>query len=277
MRTLDDLIAGRASLEDITIKTAYDIELIPGGSGTQQLTELDQSQVGTLVESVADQARSKDFILVDTGAGISKATVGFLLAAPEVLVAVSNEPTSLTDAYALIKVLHQNGFNGRLAIFASGVNDSQEARSVYKKISNAAQRFLNCQIDYLGYVLRDEKLPQSVGEQVPVLVRHPGSAIARCYRVLATTLLGQEAEAFNEDKFWTRLLGLMAGVSRPRPALPPADEPETSPRLNDELLRELISEQRQIKGLLERIVDILGQPPRRDLQISSKVARRTIP
>ena len=276
LKTIEDLIAGHASLEDIAIKTAYGVELIPGGSGTEHLTEMDQAAIDALVQSVAASAKAKDFILVDTGAGISKSVIGFLLAAPEVLLAVSNEPTSLTDAYALIKVLHKNAFCGRLALFASNVSDSQEGRLIYRKISNAAQRFLNSQVEYLGYVLKDEKLSQSVTEQVPVLVRHPSAPIARCYRVIATTLLGQEAEPLNEERFWNRLLTLMAGVSRPRltPVQPPLAEP---PSQTDELLRELIDEQRQAKALLARIVEMLEQPPRRDYQISSKVARRTIP
>ncbi len=280
LRSLDDVVMGNARIEDIIIKTEYGVNLIPGSSGTQEMTNLSQPEIDKLVQSVAGVSGKADFLLVDTGAGISKSVISFLLAVPEVMVAVSPEPTSLTDAYALIKVLNKNGFSGRLTMFASSVKDSSEGRAIYKKIASAAQRFLNFQVEYSGCVVRDDKLGLAVSEQSPVIARYPSSEIARSYRVIATTLLGQEAEIFNEEKFWNRLVKMMLVAAKPKQqrVVPLQNRPRGGV---DGMLQAILDEQRRTRILLERIVFNLEkqqekkQPETEKIEEQARIARRS--
>ncbi len=257
MRNLDDVVSGSTALEDIIVKTDYGVDLIPGSSGEQSMADLDEANLDSLIKAVGDISRDKDFLLVDTGAGISKSVVSFLMAVPEVLVAVSSEPTSLTDAYALIKVLIKNGFEGRISIFASEVKDGSEGRAIFKKVSSAAQRFLHVQLDYAGCVCRDEKLKLAVGEQVPVIDRFPSAEISRCYRVIATTMLGQEAEEISNDKLWSRMVRMMFNASKPRKLVPVnggQSNPAPAVQGDDKMLQAILDEQRRTRLLLERIL-----------------------
>lgn len=117
--TLEDVVLGTAGIEDIIVKTDFSVELIPGCSGTQDLADLGKERIAELVGQVSAVSSSCDFLLVDTASGISTSVISFLMAAPEIIVGVSPEPTSITDAYAMIKVLKKNEYPGRISMFSS--------------------------------------------------------------------------------------------------------------------------------------------------------------
>ncbi len=254
-RTLEDVILGRAGVGDIVFKTDFKVELIPGCSGTQEMADLSREQIGRLVRQVSKVSESIDYLLVDTASGISTGVISFLMAAPEVIVGVSPEPTSLTDAYAMIKVLKKNDYQGRISMFSSMVKNSASGHTLYKKISSAAQRFLDAHVEYLGSVYRDEKLSKAVNDQVPAVVRFPTSDIARCYRIIASTLLGQGSLEADQEKFWTRLITMLLKTPKPKAA-------KAAPTANSQndgdmrrMIRDLLDEQRKTRALLERLVE----------------------
>ncbi len=253
-RTLEDVVLGRAELNDIIIRTDYKIDLIPGCSGTQDMADLSGEQIHNLVKSVSRGAGDTDYLLVDTSSGISTGVISFLMAVPEVIVGVSPEPTSLTDAYALIKVLKRNGYDGRIAMFSSMVKNSAAGHTIYKKIASASRRFLDTPVGFLGSVFSDEKLTRAVSDQVPAIVRFPTSDIARCYRVIALTMLGQNTPQADYDKFWSRLLNMIVRSAKPRErAAESFNGPEREGSL-EHTIHDILDEQRRTRFLLERIV-----------------------
>jgi flagellar biosynthesis protein FlhG len=257
--TLEDVILGRVQLRDIIIRTDYHVDLIPGSSGTQDMADLSKEQIGSLIGAVRNCCRDVDFLLVDTSSGISSAVVSFLLAVPEVTVGVSPEPTSLTDAYSLIKVLKRNGYLGRVSMFASMVKNSTAGHTLYKKISSATQRFLDIQVEYLGSVYNDEKLTRAVSDQVPAIVRFPTSDISRCYRVIALTMLGQKSVSVDFDKFWTRLIAMIMKAAKPKAVRAVAFNGTSPTGSLEKTFHDILDEQRKTRILLERLITRIEQ------------------
>jgi len=256
LRTIEDVILGRSNLNDIIVRTDYRIGLIPGASGTQDMADLGREEIERLLNSVREISRETDFLLIDTSSGISSAVVSFLMAVPEVVVGVADEPTSLTDAYALIKVLKRNGYDGRISMFASMVKNSTSGHNLYKKISSATQRFLDIQVDYLGSIYSDDKLVRAVSDQVPAVVRFPTSDIARCYRVIALTLLGQKGVSVDLDKFWSRLVNMIVKSAKPKVARAVSFNGEAHPpgKNLEKTFLDILDEQRKTRLLLERLL-----------------------
>jgi flagellar biosynthesis protein FlhG len=258
-KTLEDVVLGRAILNDIIIKTDYRIGLIPGSSGTQDIADLGKEEIGNLLEAVKEISQDTDFLLIDTSSGISSGVVSFLMAVPEVIVGVADEPTSLTDAYALIKVLKRNGYDGRISMFASMVKNSTAGHNLYKKISSATQRFLDIQVDYLGSIYSDDKLVRAVTDQVPAVVRFPTSDIARCYRVIALTMLGQKGVSADVEKLWSRLIHMIMKGTKPKVVRPVSFNGEAPGKDLEKTFQDILDEQRKIRLLLERLVNKIEQ------------------
>jgi flagellar biosynthesis protein FlhG len=253
-RTLEDVVFNNVDPRDIVIKTEYRLELIPGPSGTQDMADLPKEKLEELVKKVMTISRDAEFLLVDTASGISSSVVSFLLSAPEVIVGVSPEPTSLTDAYAMIKVLVKNDYRGRISMFSSMVKNSVAGHALYKKIASASQRFLDARVDYLGSVYLDEKLKKAVADQVPAVVRYPTSDISRAYRVIALTLLGQEAPEVDQEKFWTRLVAMLAKAQRPKVMKEVSFSEGGRNGSIENTVLDILSEQRKTRLLLEKLV-----------------------
>ncbi|MGC9323604.1 MAG: MinD/ParA family protein [Desulfomonilia bacterium] len=257
--TLEDVVLGKADVKDIIVQTDYKIELIPGSSGTQDMADLSNEQISSLVQAVQESSKNADFLLVDTASGISTGVISFLMAVPEVVVGVNPEPTSLTDAYALIKILKKNGYAGRISMFSSMVKNSVAGHAIYKKISSASQRFLNTQVDYLGSVYYDEKLSRAVSDQVPAIVRFPTSDISRCYRVIALTVLGQAQVQADYEKFWSRLITMIMKKARPKPKQEVLFTEKEGAVPLEKTVQDILDEQRRTRMLLERLILKLDQ------------------
>lgn len=254
-RTLEDVILGETGIGDIIIRTDYRVDLIPGCSGTQDIADLSRGRIEALVKQVSSISASSDYLLVDTASGISTGVISFLMAAPEVIIGVTPEPTSLTDAYAMIKVLRKNEYQGRISMFSSMVKNSSSGHNLYKKISSASQRFLDTHVEYLGSIYQDEKLSRAVSDQVPAVVRYPTSDISRCYRIIASTLLGQGAAEVDHERFWTRLITMI--LKSPKPRIAKSPSPADVQKNGDlrGMIRDLLDEQRRTRILLERLVE----------------------
>jgi flagellar biosynthesis protein FlhG len=258
-RTLEDVVLGRAGLQDIIVRTDYRVGLIPGSSGTQDMADLGREQIGNLLHAVREVTKDTDFLLIDTASGISANVVAFLMAVPEVILGVSEEPTSLTDAYALIKILKRNGYEGRISMFASQARNSTAGHAIYKKISSAAQRFLDLQVEFLGSVYSDDKLPKAVKDQVPAIVRYPTSDIARCYRVVALTLLGQKSVGADLEKLLSRLVAMLMKGGRAKAMRAVSHNGEVLPRALEKTFQDILDEQRKTRILMERLLTAIEE------------------
>jgi flagellar biosynthesis protein FlhG len=195
--TLADFFAGTQSLADIIITSSLGIRLLPAASGVQEVTSLRDEQKIALLTELEALNEEADVVLVDTASGISDTVTYFTTAAHDTIVVVTPEPSSITDAYGLIKVLASMHHEKRFSILVNNVDGERQARNLFDALSRTSLRFLNTSLDFLGWVPRD-----------PQLVR----AVSRCRVVVADSLNSPSAGAFR--KIAERLAGFAAGDAK---------------------------------------------------------------
>jgi flagellar biosynthesis protein FlhG len=186
--TLEHVLCGSHHLSDIIIPGPAGIQVLPAGSGLPQLTSLTDSQQLTLQSELEHVSDTVDVLLIDTGAGISPNVTYFASAAQETIVVISPEPTSLTDAYALMKVLCRQHRERRFKVLVNMVKSQREATQTFRKLDVAAERFLNINLEYLGFIPLDDYLPMAVIEQRAVTERFPCSPASRAFIRLAKSI-----------------------------------------------------------------------------------------
>jgi len=208
--TIEDVIKGKKELSQIIVKGPEGVAIIPASSGVQELAHLTEGQKINLLNEFDALNKMFDVLLVDTGAGISSNVIYFNLAAEERMVVVTPEPTSITDAYALIKVMfYQHGIKN-FFLLLNMVKDEKEAKSVYQNLSRVVSKFMrDISLDYVGFIPWDSLLQKSVTKREPVICCYPESSSSNSFTKLANHLLGQTNRRpidGNIKFFWKRLM-----------------------------------------------------------------------
>jgi flagellar biosynthesis protein FlhG len=176
---LQHVISGEKSLDEIIVEGPLGIHVVPASSGVERMAELTSVEHASLISAFSELEQPIDVLIVDTAAGIADGVVSFPKACQEVIVVVCDEPTSLTDAYALIKVLSMRHGIKQFQILANMVKDESQGLNLYEKLLNTTDRFLEVGLKYLGAVPFDEQLRQSVRAQKPVVEAYPRSPAAK--------------------------------------------------------------------------------------------------
>lgn len=184
-KTIADVLEGHCSLADVLVRVDNNMSIVPASSGTQAMTALSEHQHAELIYAFNDIADQMDVLIIDTAAGISESVVSFVKAAQEVLVVVCDEPTSITDAYALIKMLNRDHKMTHFRILANMVHSETEGRNMFNKIVTVTDRFLDVTLQYVGSIPYDEAVRKAVQKQTAVLKAFSGSKAAVAYRQLA--------------------------------------------------------------------------------------------
>lgn len=178
--TLADLVAGRCQLEDVLVEGPDGLLVVPASSGFRHMAELQPAEHVGLVNVFSELQRALDIMVVDTAAGITDSVLTFCQAAQDAVVVVCDEPASITDAYALIKVLSRERGVDRVQVVANMVRDANEGRQLYEKLARVCERFLGgVALHYLGAVPQDDLLRRAVQRQQAVVKAYPGSPSAR--------------------------------------------------------------------------------------------------
>jgi flagellar biosynthesis protein FlhG len=192
--TLRHVLHGECAMRDVLVEGPGGIRIVPAASGFEDLTQLTDAQRLLLLEQVDSLEGEFDVLLVDTGAGISPNVLFFATAAHETLVVVTPEPTALTDAYALVKVLATRYAEHRFAVLVNMARGDFDAKRTFTHLSRVAERFLHVSLRYVGYVPFDAELPEAVRRQRAVLDLAPGAPVSRAFEALAERLLAEPAE-----------------------------------------------------------------------------------
>ena len=172
--TLLNVLNGQRRLSEIVIEGPAGIRMVASGSGgVQELADLNEAQRGKFLDALQELQHQSDFILIDTGAGLHRNVLAFVLAAEEVVIVTTPEPTSLMDAYGMIKILHRERRDPAINIIVNMASSQQEADEAGKKLAILSKRFLNLEVEYMGFVLRDPSMIRAVKEQKPVLLSSP--------------------------------------------------------------------------------------------------------
>lgn len=207
---LGHLISGQKSLHEIALTAPGGFVVIPGGSGLQELTQLSESQFTRVITSFNELDGMADILLLDTGAGISRDVSNFLLAADEVIIVTTPEPHAMTDAYAIIKVMHTLGTSARMRLIINKVDGELEAGIIASRLRNVVSQYLNEQLEFLGGVEEDKAISRSLRKQCPLILLEPNCTPARSISRIADKLIGlpPAKEANNIGGFVRKLLGV---------------------------------------------------------------------
>lgn len=212
--TLYEVVTGQKRLEEIVVVGPLGLRIIPGGSGIQELANLSSIQRERLLSEMSRADFQADIMLVDTGAGISNNVLGFLLAADEVIVVLTPEPTSITDAYGLIKVLSRQESRKVIYLVVNRVSGEAEARRTAEKINQVARRFLALEPEFLGFVQEDARIRQAVCNQKPFILEYPSCHAAGNLQQIALRLSGEAgtltARPRGEGSFFQRLFKFLS-------------------------------------------------------------------
>jgi len=188
-QTLADVVAGRATLAEVILAGPKGVRIVPSASGKRHMAEMTPLQHAGIVQAVSTFDGPLDTLVVDTAAGINDAVLTFCQAAQEVLVVVCDEPASITDAYALIKLLARERGQLRVHVVANMVRGPVEGRALFDKLARVVERFLpEASLAYLGAVPQDEHLRRAVQKQKPVVDAFPASPSAVALREIATRI-----------------------------------------------------------------------------------------
>jgi flagellar biosynthesis protein FlhG len=185
---LKDFIFGDLDLEDIIVEGPGGVRIIPASSGVEQMADLTKDQQMKLIRSLTSLEAQTDYLLVDTGAGISRNVINFLLASGLVIIVTTPEPTAIVDAYLVVKILAHREPGKRVSILVNSVTGADEAQSVFRQIDGVARRFLSKPLELLGFVEKDKNVLEAVRQQGPVASLYPQSAAAKCLKGLAKKL-----------------------------------------------------------------------------------------
>lgn len=206
---LNHFFSGQQELEDILIEGPFGIKILPAGSGIQNFTRLDGHQKMRLLDGLDSLNDSFDIVLIDTEAGISENVTYFNTAAQDILVVTTPEPTAITDAYALMKLLstqyHERHFN----LIVNQVKSDEEALDVYKKLTMVANRYLDISIDYYGSIPADVQMIDAIRKQKVIVDISPSSPVSAAFSVLANRILSEEPPSEPKGSlqfFWKKLL-----------------------------------------------------------------------
>jgi flagellar biosynthesis protein FlhG len=207
-KTLADVFAGREQLSDVVVNGPEGLRVVPAASGVAQMADLDPAVQQDLVRAFSEQLSPPEVLIVDTGAGIDHTVQTFVAACQTVVVVVCDEPASLTDSYALMKVMRNEKGVRRFEILANQVDTPAQGRHIYDRLTKVTDKYLDVELGYLGAVPTDSYLRRAVQERKPLVSVYPRSPAAAAIRDVGRRLTRQSihAEASGVGFFVEQLL-----------------------------------------------------------------------
>lgn len=194
-----DIIYTGMEIKDIIIEGTNGVSLIPAGSALSKVQELQESEKKLFLEKL-ETLDEFDYILMDTGAGVNKDILSFIAASEDLIIVTTPEPTSLTDGYSLIKATDHYKLKTKAKIIVNKAFTKEEGQETFNKFNRAVSRFLDINIEYLGCILEDKKLVQSVRQQKPFIILYPNCDASIDIENIAMKLMGQEISSLNGAK-----------------------------------------------------------------------------
>ncbi len=186
-----DVIYSGKEIEEVVITGPFGVKLLPGGSALTKVEDLTQSQRDIFLNKLT-ALTGLDYIIMDTGAGVNKSVLGFIACSEDLVIVTTPEPTSLTDAYSLLKAVKHFNIKDSAKVIVNRSLDNNEANLTFNKFNNAVTKFLDMKLEYLGKIGEDKKLAYAVRAQQPVIVSYPGSEAAKDINNIASKIEGMK-------------------------------------------------------------------------------------
>lgn len=188
-KNLFDVLSGQCELHEVCVEGPHGIKIIPSASGMQTMADLNSAQAIELIHSFSSLTDNIDYMLIDLASGISSQVIDFTHAAQEVLVVICNDPASLMDSYAVIKILHQKYSRNRFGIIVNKVKSPYEGHDVFEKFQTVTEKFINISMHYLGHIPHDDYIGMAARERVAILDKYPQSLAASAINNLAQGIM----------------------------------------------------------------------------------------
>ncbi|MFT5698017.1 MAG: flagellar biosynthesis protein FlhG [Desulforhopalus sp.] len=208
---LNHFFSGERELQEILVEGPHGIQILPAGSGVQNFTKLDARQKMRLLDGLDAMHNHFDFVLIDTEAGISENVTYFNTAAQEILVVTTPEPTAITDAYALMKLLSTQYHEKKFNLIVNQIRNEDDALDVYRKLTMVANRYLDISIDYLGSIPEDRQMIDAIRKQRVISEIFPLSKTTQAFHELASRICSEPPKTSpkgNLQFFWKKLLNI---------------------------------------------------------------------
>ena len=186
-----DVIIGEKSIDEVIIEGPHGVKLLPGGTGVTRIEEVSEEQRESFIEKLTSLS-DLDYIIMDTGAGINRTVLGFVACCQELIVVITPEPTSLTDAYSLVKAVSHFRLKDYAKVVVNRVIENKEGELTFNKFNSAVKKFLNIELEHLGNISDDKKLVQAVRNQEPFVIRYPNSDASKDIDNIAHKIVGLE-------------------------------------------------------------------------------------
>lgn len=209
--TLLDLIHGDKTIFEILTDGPENIKFLSGGSGVEELIRLDKKKLKKFVDGIGVLDKFFDVILIDTGAGLSQNVISFIMAAEEILLVTTPDPTSITDAYALVKMVSRRDRKKAINIIVNKAKNAKEAAEVLNKLCGVSEKFLSFKLLKMGYILYDENVTKSVKMQKPFCLYNPKCQAAKNIEEIADKLLFKNTKSadYGASGFISKLLSFI--------------------------------------------------------------------
>ncbi len=193
--TINDVVEGRCSLDEVCLSGPYGIKIIPGASGIQSLTDMPRAHSVALIQSFESMAEKMDVMIIDTAAGISRQVIDFTNASQHIMLSLCNDPSSLMDSFAVIKILNQQYARRQFGIVVNKVKNMREGYQVFLRFQETVAKFMNVQIEYLGFIPRDDYIAIAARENASIVDRFGFAPAA-----LAIQQISQGMNAWLDEK-----------------------------------------------------------------------------
>jgi flagellar biosynthesis protein FlhG len=189
-----DVISRGKEIEEVVLTGPFGVKLLPGGSALTKVDDLTEAQRNLFLSKLT-ALTGLDYIIMDTGAGVNKSVLGFIACCEDLVIVTTPEPTSLTDAYSLLKAVKHFNIKNSAKVIINRSLDNKEADMTFNKFNNAVTKFLDMKLDYLGKIGEDKKLVYAVREQQPVIVSYPNSQVAQDINSIANKIEGMKGKS----------------------------------------------------------------------------------
>jgi len=210
--TINDCITNGKKLEEIIVDGPYGIKLISGGIGLNEKAIMNGENVKNLLKEMEKVEYITDFIIIDTGAGVSNTVLNFIMASDETILITTPDPTAIMDGYTILKALTICGYKGKLNIVINIVENRKEAYDTYEKLYRASKNFLNQELEFLGYLERSDIVHKAVINQYPFSLSNPNSSISKRINIMALKFIepSEKIKAREDNSFIKRLMDLLS-------------------------------------------------------------------
>ncbi|MBA2651868.1 MAG: MinD/ParA family protein [Tatlockia sp.] len=185
---LSHVVQGLCSLTDIILPGPNGIRVIPAASGTEYMTQLSPTAHAGIIDAFNELSDDLDYMIIDTAAGISDTVLSFVRSSQELIVIVCDEPTSLTDAYALIKVMSKRYEWSHFHVLANMVSNAQEGHELFNKLYGVSEHFLDVRLDYLGAIPFDVRVHDAIKLQESLIIAFPEALASKMFLEIAETV-----------------------------------------------------------------------------------------